>query len=497
MSKYDVIIIGSGLGGLACGATLSKEGYNVCVLEKNALPGGCFQSFKRNGRLLDTGIHYIGSMDEGEILRQYFRYFGIQDRLNLKRMDENSFDIVRYQGQEYEYAMGHERFAANLIERFPKERESIRKYTSLLRGIGHTIDIEQLRNGRFSTGGLEHFSISAWETIEGITQDKTLQQVLSSPALLYGGEQSTSTFYHHAMITDSYLRGAYRFVDGSMQVVDALVDVIRNNGGTVRMNAKVTRMYLSGNGIESVEVNDEELLQAKYVISSLHPSVTMQMVEKTPLIRKAYLSRLAGLPNSYGLLSVYLIQKKESTAYQNRNLFLYEKDNVWYNTLNPEDTRINCSLVTMQPSAENEKYTEVICLLAPMYMSELKEWEETSVGNRGENYEEFKKQKATQMLSFVGRYYPEINRNIEKIYVTTPLTYRDYTGIPDGSAYGLMKNYNQPLVTVIPNRTRISNLYLTGQNLNVHGALGVTLTSMLTCAELVGTEYLAKRVGAV
>ena len=52
-NRYDVIIIGSGLGGLVCGVTLSKEGYNVCVLEKNALPGGCFQSFKRYGRVLD------------------------------------------------------------------------------------------------------------------------------------------------------------------------------------------------------------------------------------------------------------------------------------------------------------------------------------------------------------------------------------------------------------------------------------------------------------
>ena len=87
-NRYDVIIIGSGLGGLACGVTLSKEGYNVCVLEKNALPGGCFQSFKRYGRVLDTGIHYIGSMDEGEIMRQYFTYFGIMDKLKMRRMDE-------------------------------------------------------------------------------------------------------------------------------------------------------------------------------------------------------------------------------------------------------------------------------------------------------------------------------------------------------------------------------------------------------------------------
>lgn len=495
MDKYDVVIIGSGLGGLACGATLSKEGYNVCVLEKNLLPGGCFQSFRRNGRILDTGIHYIGSMDEGEVLRQYFTYFGIMDRLRMRRMDENAFDKIWYQGKEYPYAMGHARFAETLAEYFPKEKEALRHYTSLLHKTGETIDIDQLKKGKLSTGGLDQFSVSAWDSIAAVTQDPVLRQVLSSPALLYGGDQRTSTFYHHAMITDSYLRGAYRFVDGSMQAVDALADVIRQNGGTVRTRAEVTRLLLHGDKVDTVEINHEEMLHAKYVISSLHPSVTMQMVEKTPLIRKAYLSRLASLPNTYGLLSVYLLREKESTPYHNCNLFLYEKDNVWYNTLHPEETRIHCSLVTMQPSSADENHTEVVSLLSPMYMSELQEWEHTSLDNREEGYEQYKEQKAREMIDFVGRYLPNIHDYNERIYTTTPLSYRDYTATPEGSAYGIMKDYNKPLVTIIPNRTRIANLYLTGQNLNVHGALGVTLTSMLTCAELLGTEYLAKKVG--
>lgn len=495
MEKYDVIIIGSGLGGLTAAATLSKEGFHVCVVEKNALPGGCFQSFKRDGRLLDTGIHYIGSMDEGEILHQYFSYFGIMDKLNMQRMNPNAFDTICYQGREYDYAMGHERFCEVLSDSFPHEKQAIRQYTSMLKKIGETIDIEQLKKGKFSVGGLDYFAISAWESIAGLTKDPVLRQVLSSPTLLYGGERNTSTFYHHAMITDSYLRGAYRFVDGSMQVVDALAAVIRENGGTILTRAEATHIYLDGDKARSVEINHTEELEADYVISSLHPAVTMRMVEKTPLIRKAYLSRLDGLPNSYGMLSVYLIQKKKSTPYCNSNFFLFGRDNAWHNTLHPEDRDITSSLVSMQPSSADNRYTEVVSLLSPMYISELSAWENTTVEKRGEAYEQYKEQKANEMIRFVERYYPDINRHTEKIYTTTPLTYRDYTGIPEGSAYGIMKNYRQPMVTLIPNRTRINNLFLCGQNLNVHGALGVTLTSMLTCGELVGAEYLAKRIG--
>ena len=85
---YDVIITGSGLGGLECGVILSKEGYKVCVLEKHHIIGGCLQSFKRNGIIFYTGIHYVGSLSEGQIFNQYNKYLGIADKLHLKKMDE-------------------------------------------------------------------------------------------------------------------------------------------------------------------------------------------------------------------------------------------------------------------------------------------------------------------------------------------------------------------------------------------------------------------------
>ena len=89
----------------------------------------------------------------------------------------------------------------------------------------------------------------------------------------------------------------------------------------------------------------------------------------------------------------------------------------------------------------------------------------------------------------------DLEPHVESIYTTTPLSYRDYTATPEGSAYGIIKDYKCPQVGFVSTRTKLGNLYLTGQNLNVHGALGVTLTAIITCAEFVGQEYLAKKVG--
>ena len=146
MSKYDIIIIGSGLGGLECGAILSKEGYNVCVLEKNELFGGCFQTYRRKGHLLDTGIHYIGSLDEGQVMNQFFRYVGIMDHLKVRKLDENAFDKIFYKNRVYDYAMGYERFIDTLCQSFPHEKENLRQYTTLLKEVGNLISVDNLKN---------------------------------------------------------------------------------------------------------------------------------------------------------------------------------------------------------------------------------------------------------------------------------------------------------------------------------------------------------------
>ena len=119
------------------------------------------------------------------------------------------------------------------------------------------------------------------------------------------------------------------------------------------------------------------------------------------------------------------------------------------------------------------------------------------MGNRDAEYIEAKEQITNNIIDFAVGYCPKLKNSIEHIYSASPLTYEHYTGTPRGSAYGILKDYRNTMATLLSTRTKLSNLYLTGQNLNVHGALGVTLTAATTCAQLLGTEYLAKKIGGV
>ena len=497
MKKYDVIIIGGGLGGLSCGVMLSKEGLNVCVLEQHGIIGGCLQSFQRNGRTLDTGMHYVGSLSEGQIMHQYFKYLGIVDGLHLRKLDENGFDHFHFlDGTSYSHAMGYERFVDNLASHFPKERNNLKSFTSTLQKVGNLISPSILKEGKISNGGLEYMSVSAYGEIKKHIEDEKLCNVLAGNCGLFAGDKLATSLYEYGMITHSNIEGAYAFEDGTQHVAELLASVVRQNGGEVMLKSKVSKIVLDADRVDHVELATGERLSAKWVISSLHPSVTFSLLENNTIYKKAFFTRINSLANTYGLFTTYLLVKPNTVRYVNQNHYLFNNPDVWATTGNYKGCNIPSTLMCMQPGS-NSEYTNVITLLTPMPLSVCGKWGNSTFGHRDEEYKEFKARFSEAVIDFVCEYYPGLRQNIEKVCTASPLTYRDYTSTPGGSAYGLVKDCRNPMVTLMPARTRIGNLLLTGQNLNIHGCLGTVISSAVTCSEIIGNEYLAKCIGNV
>ncbi len=495
MNQYDVIIIGGGLGGLTSGVMLSKEGLNVCVLEQHNVIGGCLQSFKRNGRILDTGMHYVGSLSEGQIMHQYFKYLGIVDKLCLQKLDEDGFDHFHFaDGTSYRHAMGYDNFVDTLANNFPDERENIRAFGETLQDVGKMISPSILKEGKISNGGLEYMSVSAYDEINKHVKDERLRRVLAGNCGLFAGDRMTTSLYEYGMITHSNIEGAYAFSDGSQQMADLLVDEIKANGGKVMLKAKVAKISLDADKVSYIELASGEMLAAKWIISSLHPSTTFSLLENNTIYKKAFFTRINSIPNTYGLFTTYLLLKPNSVRYVNQNHYLFNNPDVWSTDGDYKGYNIPSTLMCMQPNQGSE-YTNVVTLLTPMSISSCQQWIDSEVEGRGNEYNEFKSRFSEAVIDFVSQYYPDIRQNIDKVYTASPLTYRDYTSTPEGSAYGMVKDCRNPMVTLMPARTRISNLLLTGQSLNIHGCLGTTVSSAVTCSEILGLEYLAKKIG--
>ena len=128
---YDVIIIGSGLGGLVCANLLSKKGLKVLVLERQHQPGGCLQSYRRGTMMYDTGLHYVGGLAEGQPLHDIFKELELLS-LPWQKLDANGFDHIMIGDREYRFAEGYENFLEMLAKDFPEDRDSLQRYIQLM-----------------------------------------------------------------------------------------------------------------------------------------------------------------------------------------------------------------------------------------------------------------------------------------------------------------------------------------------------------------------------
>src|SRR5690606_20765158 len=256
--QYDVIIAGSGLGGLVSALIMAKEGHKVCVLEKNNQFGGNLQTFVRDKTIFDTGVHYISGLSEGQNLYQYFKYLGIMDDLKLKKLDEDGFDIITFgeDPTEYKYAQGYGRFENSLIAQFPGEEKAIRTYAEKLRDTCSKFPLYNLKKGSPLYDSDAVFKLNAKNYITSLTNNAKLRSVLAGTNFLYAGDGERSPFYVHALSLNSCIESAYRCINGGSQITKSLIGQIKKLGGDTFKHHEITKFNVSNGNIASVETKN-------------------------------------------------------------------------------------------------------------------------------------------------------------------------------------------------------------------------------------------------
>lgn len=132
---------------------------------------------------------------------------------------------------------------------------------------------------------------------------------------------------------------------------------------------------------------------------------------------------------------------------------------------------------------ENQQYARSGIVMSYMRYDDVKQWEGTAIGRRGDDYEAFKHKKAEQLLDAMERDMPGFRKGIKEYFTSTPLTYLDYTGTAEGSMYGIAKDIKLGPAGRVHHRTKVPNLFITGQNINSHGILGVLVGALVTTNE--------------
>ena len=500
-SHYDIVIIGSGMGGLVAANILAREGKSVCVLEKNNQYGGNLQTFVREKTIFDTGVHYLGGLSEGQNLYRYFDYLGILEGLHLQKLDEEGFDLITFDDDdtEYPHAQGYENFASRLTEKFPEEAEAIRTYCDKLREVCHRFPLYNLEGGKPYHEDTDLFQLPAKGFIDSLTDNATLRAVLAGSNLLYAGEPDKTPFYVHALSVNSFIESSYRCADGGSQITKLLIRRLKEHGGDAFKHSEVTGIEVEGKKAVSVTTKKGQKITGDLFISNIDPKTTLRLTEGEPF-RKSFTRRIDDMESTVSAFSIHIVLKPKSFKYINHNYYhSKDLDAVWNGHKYTQDNWPLNYMVSMGVRKNQGEWGEQLTAIAYMRFEEVIPWAKTfntvaDKNDRGETYAEFKKKKTEAFLIELEKKFPNIRECIQSIHTSTPLSYRDYIGCHRGSMYGYVKDVRNPLKSFISPRTRVENLYFTGQSLNMHGILGVTISGVVTCSEILGGTYVLDKI---
>jgi len=487
----DVVIIGGGIGGLFTGALLAKEGYKVTVLERSAHVGGGLQSFTRNGVTFDAGMHVVGGLQPGGSLNRICRYLGILDQLRFRQVDAECGDeVVCFEdGMTYRIPQGREPFTHYFQRLFPEEKENIQRYVDHLFALADQVDFFFLRPGSVSgSHGDEAFYQSSVQFIADHVRNPKLRSLLAYLSPLCGGETGYTPAYIFALINYLYISGHSRFEGPAEQLSEALVRRIGELGGEVLTNADVTDIYTEVGRVLSLSTADGRVFEADVFVSSIHPQAMLKIVNNQ-LFTKAARTRLSAAPNNYSAYCVYAVLKEGTFPYLNHPCYCWDDyDKVWnFGKYIEQDWPQN--FVYFTPCDRNQgPYARALQVIVFSPFSMCERWTDTTVGKRGSEYEEWKKRHTELILNKLEMRHPGFRSCVEAVYDATPLTVRDYFNEPDGSLYGLRKDSRDPYAGYLPIRTKAENLFMTGQNVYLHGCCGVPLTAVMTAEAVIGEK---------
>jgi len=501
-NRRKTYIIGGGLGGLFTGALLAKEDFEVIVLEKNASLGGGLQTFTRKGLVFETGMHVLGGLQVGGNVWRICRYLGILDQLDIRPADADCIDSVTYlsDGTTYRIPQGRRQFTDYLSRLFPDEADGIRQYTDALYRIAGEVDLFWLRESDSALKShSDDFLLAADRFIARYVKDARLQDLLAYMNPMYGGVEGHTPAYIHALINVLYLEGSARFAGGSRQLTDALAGIIREKGGNLLTRQEVVGLDTEDKRVVRIHTagTDYAVGPDDVVISDIHPQRLVPLLPEKALL-KSYRNRIAAIPNTYSAFTLYVAFRENSFPYINHTCYLQENyGQVWHHADYDELTWPRGFMYMTPPEHRQGTFATKMIVNCLMPFSAVAEWENTVTGRRGQSYEAWKRWQADRIIRRLEQVYPDFRACVSDCWTSSPLTIRDYYNQPEGALYGMRKDCENIMLSQLPVFTKVSNLLLTGQNINLHGICGVPLTAINTVEALVGQNQVVRKINRV
>jgi phytoene dehydrogenase-like protein len=450
--RYDTIVIGAGLSGLAAGIRLAMFDKKVCIVEKHVELGGLNSFYVRKNRRFDVGLHAmtnftakgVRSSPLGKLLKQ-LRFSHDDFRLCEQEMSE-----IRFPENSLRFTNDFEFLRQEVAEQFPDQIDGFNKLVEKIL----SFDELNLNDGD---------RLLSRPVLESFINSPVLIDMLFCPLMYYGNaREGDMDFYQFVIMFKSiFVEGFSKPQGGMHYILNLMADKFTKLGGELRMGNGIKTINASHGKVSSVTLEKGEELETETVLSSMGYVETLNQCDPELPETDTYETGKVSF-----MESLFVVDKEP------RDLG-YDKSIVFFSSQPRFDYKVPSDLIDISSGvlccSNNFKYPKPLDdgLIRLTNLANFGKWDSLP----RKDYISAKKEMRTRALDALFTFFPDFRDNVVFLDSFTPKTIKKYTGHINGAVYGSPQKIKN-------GKTSVNNLYICGTDQGFLGIIGATLSGI-------------------
>jgi all-trans-retinol 13,14-reductase len=488
MKTYDQVVVGGGISGLTLTLLLAMNGKKVLLLEKGPHIGGSLTRFYKQNIPFDTGFHFTGGFSPGGILTEMLKVLRIGERIKPIFLSAPGSALFVFEKDNLTYDMpsGTDNFRLALHKHFPKEKAAIDAYFSAVRKVSQSTVSLDLRKIGLSAETIEEDYLSLQQKLDSLTANLHLQALLSVYCLCYGVAPKDVSFANHARVSTGLYNSVARIENGGEAFIRAFKDRFKQSNIEILCNTTISECRnIKDDTVGEFILSNGDMVKADNCTFTIHPQEILKILPRQYL-RRAFLERVSAFETSHGFFSAFAVVENADPAEFGPSIASLLPSTDLNLILDPAlkgDTAL-AIIRSVESGRDGKKYC-VVNAFEPEFYLNLKQWADTSIGNRPAEYYEYKANRIKRITQRFCALYPQYRNNFKVLDAASVLTFRDYLFSPEGNAYGIKQKMGQfNLFGKLP----LVNIFVAGQSAVLPGIVGTMLSSFIVARNLIGKD---------